>query len=397
MAKGVSTLSESVREARQLYLFEDTELVTELDARLWHGSFNSRESTLQQLSPYVGKMKSAMARVLITLYSKPGDVVLDPFSGSGVVPLEAVLTGRRAWANDLSPYAYVLTRGKLEAPGRRKVAIERAEALIDAVEGDAPSVDLTVIPEWVREFFHPDTLREILTAFRTLRQQEDCFLTSCLLGILHHVRPGFLSYPASHLVPYLRKNKYPPDEFPEMYAYRDLRSRLLAKVKRAYRRHMLPVDWEQRQYKVWQVNSMNLPIEDEIVDAIISSPPYFGALDYARDNRLRLWFLGCEDWKELDASLTANSKVYLPQMTICLEEMYRVLKPGSHCVLVLGDVERDGKTRRTAEILADLAVEATQNQFAVDTIYDDRIPDKRRSRRRTRTTKFERILVMHKR
>jgi len=387
----VSTLSESVREARQLYLFEDTELVTELDARLWHGSFNSRESTLQQLSPYVGKMKSAMARVLITLYSKPGDIVLDPFSGS------AVLTGRRAWANDLSPYAYVLTRGKLEAPGRRKVAIERAKALIDAVEGDAPSVDLTVIPEWVREFFHPDTLREILTAFRTLRQQEDCFLTSCLLGILHHVRPGFLSYPASHLVPYLRKNKYPPDEFPEMYAYRDLRSRLLAKVKRAYRRHMLPVDWEQRQYQVWQVNSMNLPIGDETVDAIISSPPYFGALDYARDNRLRLWFLGCEDWKELDASLTANSKVYLPQMAICLEEMYRVLKPGSHCVLVLGDVERDGKTRRTAEILADLAVEATQNQFVVDTIYDDRIPDKRRSRRRTRTTKFERILVMHKR
>lgn len=389
-------MSESVKEARQLYLFEDTEVVTELDARLWHGSFNARESTLQQLSPYVGKMKSGMARVLINLYSKPGDTVLDPFSGSGVVPLEAALAGRRAWANDLSPYAYVLTRGKLETPGSEKVAIQRAKELIDAVERDAPSVDLTVVPEWVREFFHPDTLREVLTAFCILRQQEDYFLTSCLLGVLHHVRPGFLSYPASHLVPYLRKNKYPPDEFPEMYAYRDLRSRLLAKVKRAYRRHLLPVDWEQRQYWVWQVNSMNLPIEDETVDAIISSPPYFGALDYARDNRLRLWFLGCEDWKELDASLTANSKVYLQQMSVCLQEMCRVLKPGSYCVLVLGDVERDGKTRRTAEILADLAVEATQNQFVVDMIYDDHIPDKRRSRRRTRTTKFERILVMHK-
>ena len=389
-------MSERAKEARQLYLFEDTEVVTELDARLWHGSFNARESTLQQLSPYVGKMKSGMARVLINLYSGRGEIVLDPFSGSGVVPLEAALAGRRAWANDLSPYAYVLTRGKLEAPGSRKVAIERAKALIDAVERDAPSVDLTFIPEWVREFFHPDTLREVLTAFRILRQQEDYFLTSCLLGILHHVRPGFLSYPASHLVPYLRKNKYPPDEFPEMYTYRDLRCRLLAKVKRAYRRHLLPVDWEQRRYQVWQANSMNLPIEDETVDAIISSPPYFGALDYARDNRLRLWFLGCQDWKELEASLTANSKVYLPQMAICLQEMYRVLKPGNYCVLVLGDVERDGKRRRTAEILADLAVEATQNQFVVDTIYDDRIPDERRSRRRTRTTKFERILVIHK-
>jgi hypothetical protein len=321
-------LSNNVREARQLYLFDDMEVITHLDARLWHGSFNGRESTLQQLSPYVGKMKSGMARVLINLYSEPGDVVLDPFSGSGVVPLEAALAGRRAWANDLSPYAYVLTRGKLEAPGSERVAAQRTTALADSVERQASSVDLTTVPEWVCEFFHPDTLREILAAFSILRQQEDFFLTSCLLGILHHVRPGFLSYPASHLVPYLRKKKYPPDEFPDMYAYRDLRSRLSAKVKRAYRRHTLPVDWEQRRYRVWQVNAMNLPIEDEIVDTVISSPPYFGALDYARDNRLRLWFLGCKDWKKLDASLTANRKVYLPQMRVSVDpKLARNLPP----------------------------------------------------------------------
>jgi SAM-dependent methyltransferase len=393
----VNVLTESVKEARQLYLFDDTQVITHLDARLWHGSFNGRESTLQQLSPYVGKMKSGMARVLISLYSEPGDTVLDPFSGSGVVPLEAALAGRRAWANDLSPYAYVLTRGKLEVPGSERVAIQRAKALVEVVEQEASSVDLATVPEWVRDFFHPDTLREVSTAFRILRQQDNYFLTSCLMGILHHVRPGFLSYPASHLVPYLRKNKYPPDEFPEMYSYRDLRSRLLAKVKRAYRRHMLPVDWEQRQYQIWQVNAMNLPVEDETVDAVVSSPPYFGALDYARDNRLRLWFLGCEDWKELDASLTASKKVYLPQMKVCLQEIHRALRPESYCVLVLGDVERDGKIRRTAEILADLAVDATNGGFVVETIYDDRIPDERRARRRTRTTKFERILVMQKR
>jgi DNA modification methylase len=160
---------------------------------------------------------------------------------------------------------------------------------------------------------------------------------------------------------------------------------------------MLPIDWEQRQYQIWQTNSMKLPIGDQTVDAIISSPPYFGALDYARDNRLRLWFLGCEDWKELDVALTANSKVYLPQMSECLKEMNRVLKSDCYCCLVLGDVERDSETHHTAEILADLAASVTQNQLVVDMIYDDRIPDERRSRRRTRTTQFERILVMHKR
>lgn len=387
---------EILREAQQLYLFKEKEIVPRLDPKLWHGSFNGRESTLQQLSPYVGKMKSGMARVLIALFSRPGDTVLDPFTGSGVVPLEAALSGRCAWANDLSPYAYVLTRGKLEAPQNERVAIQRTKSLAEAVKGELPSIDVNVAPEWVREFFHPDTLREILSAFQILRQREDYFLTACLLGILHHVRPGFLSYPASHLVPYLRKTKYPPEKFPKMYGYRDLSSRLLEKVKRAYRRHMLPPNWNERRYEVWQTNSMNLPMGDETVDAIISSPPYFGALDYARDNRLRLWFLGCEDWKELDASLTANNKVYLPQMLICLQEMFRVLKSSSHCILVLGDVERDDKTRLTAEILADLAVKVTQGQFGVETILDDRIPDERRSRRRTGTTKFERILVMRK-
>lgn len=392
----MSALPRKVKEARQLYLFDEEELGVQLDARLWNGSFNGRESTLQQLSPYIGKMKSGMARVLIQLYSQPGDVVLDPFSGSGVVPLEACLARRVAWANDLSPYAYVLTRGKLEAPSSEKLAMERANLLIDAVEKKAPDVDVNEIPEWVAKFFHPDTLREVYAAFLLLRDEKNYFLTGCLLGILQHVRPGFLSYPASHLVPYLRVSKYPPDEFPSMYCYRDLKSRLLAKVKRAYRRPLLPMGWEKRSFQVWQTNALNLPTEDASVDAIISSPPYFGALDYARDNRLRLWFLGCEDWKELDTSLTANRKVYLPQMQTCLQEMQRVLKPNGRCVLVLGDVERDGKSHRTAEILSELATGLPNSRFVVDTIYDDLIPDERRSRRETQTTKFERILIMRK-
>ncbi len=387
-----------MQPSQQLPLFphDDTLTISELDARWWHGSFNKRESTLQQLSPYVGKMKSGMAHAILSLYTEPGDVVFDPFAGSGVVPLEAVLAGRHAWANDLSPYAYTLTRGKLEAPTTKREALERAQCVLERVDQDAPAVSLHTVPEWVREFFHPDTLREVLATMRVLREQENYFLTACLLGILHHVRPGFLSYPASHLVPYLRKKKYPPEEYPAMYAYRDVRSRLLAKVERAYRRSKITADWAQRQHRIWQVNAMQLPIQDHTVDAIVSSPPYYGALDYARDNRLRLWFLGCEDWKQLDATLTASAKVYLEQMTVCLREMDRVLKPGKYCVLVLGDVDREGKTRRTAEILADRAVEVSERRFSVVTIYDDRIPDDRRSRRRTKTTKFERILVLQK-
>lgn len=385
-------MSHVVRE--QLTLFQEE--VVQLDARLWSGSFNTRESSMHQLAPYVGKLKSGMVRVLIGLYSQPGDVVLDPFCGSGVVPLEAVLMGRNAIANDLSPYAYVITRAKLSAPRSEHEALLQAEEAIRKIELRAPSVNPDITPHWVRKFFHPDTFKEVLAAFDVLKEQQNYFLMACLLGILHHVRPGFLSYPASHLTPYLRPKMYPPERFPHMYSYRDLRSRLLAKVERAYRRTMVTQLREQASWKVLQENAINLSLDDDSVDTIISSPPYFGALDYARDNRLRLWFLGVSDWKQLDRALTASDQIYIPQMKECLKEMGRVLRTGGYCVLVLGDVERNGLRKHTANIVSELAGEATNGHLVTKLIHSDMIPDIRRSRRGTRTTKYERILVMQK-
>lgn len=379
----------------QLKLLPD-EAGKTIDANLWNGSFNARESSLQQVAPYVGKLKSGMVRVLIDLYTKPGDTVLDPFCGSGVVPLEATLMGRNAIANDLSPYAYAITMGKLSAPVDKKVALRQAEDLIIQAERRSSYVDLDAVPEWVRKFFHPRTLQEVLAAFELLKEKQDYFLMACLLGILHHVRPGFLSYPASHLTPYLRPKMYPAEKFPEMYSYRDLRSRLLSKVERAYRRTMFSPAREAVAWKVLQENSMALSLADSSVDAIISSPPYFGALDYARDNRLRLWFLGVADWKRLDRALTANDRVYIPQMTECMRQLYRVLRSEAYCVLVLGDFERNGTRKHTANIIAEVSEEISEGRLVPESIWADEIPDTRRSRRRTRTTKYERILVLRK-
>lgn len=82
-------MEESIEEIAQLIIPKNLGLTERLDASLWAGSFSDRESSLQQLSPYIGKMKSGMAKVLINSYSKKNDIILDPFSGSGVIPFEA--------------------------------------------------------------------------------------------------------------------------------------------------------------------------------------------------------------------------------------------------------------------------------------------------------------------
>lgn len=99
-----------------------------------------------------------MATSLVSRFTKEGDLVYDPLSGSGTVALDAWLAGRRVVANDLSPYAGLLTRAKLFPYRSLEDAlrdIEHANAEATALRGD---LDLRKVPGWLRQFFHPETL-----------------------------------------------------------------------------------------------------------------------------------------------------------------------------------------------------------------------------------------------
>lgn len=382
-------------QARQLPLFDDADLITRLDPRIWHSTSDRRRSTIHHVAPYRGRLHSELARSLVALYSAEGDVVLDPFAGSGVIPFEAVLSRRIAWAGDLNPYAAVLTLGKLQAPADSAGALARIEALAEAIEAPAAAVEIEAVPAWVRAFYHPDTLRQILAALEVLNTTEDYFLLAALLGIVHGPGQLDLSYPAGRFSPDVQRDKYPEADHPDRYACRPLIDGLRAHVERLYRRPLLPVHWPERDYRVWGTSALSLALDDASVDAVITNPPYFGALDYIRHNPLRLWFLGNDDLDLLAGSMTATRQVYFTQMGLVIKELFRVLKPGADCVLVVGDHERGGRKRRAAEILANLAEDATENRFVVKAIHDDY--DLAARKANGHGVRYTRILVLNKR
>src|SRR5262245_13440623 len=55
--------------------------------------------------PYFTRRPANVVRAYLERYSRPGDVVLDPFGGTGVTAIEAFLSGRHAIQNDLNPFA----------------------------------------------------------------------------------------------------------------------------------------------------------------------------------------------------------------------------------------------------------------------------------------------------
>lgn len=353
----------------------------------WRKSCVHTECSFHQLSPYIGKLKSSIARDLVRRYSKKHDLVVDPFAGAGTIPFEAVLLGRHIFASDISPYSKVLTKAKLSPPESLEDALTSLFSILDKAKR-MPNPDLNKVPNWVRKFFHPQTLREAINFSVVCKKNKNDFLMACFLGILHHQRPGFLSYPSSHLVPYLRNKKYPKKDFPEMYEYRELRPRMIAKVQRAFKKaKTLNGRGEFRQSCV---ENLTLP---EKIDCVITSPPYMNMLDYGRDNRLRLWFLNPTASKFVDNPVTEQKKAFCCAISALGEKIEESLRPGGYCVLVVGETAK--KFQLSKEIM-NIFFEHSPSLKLVKIIKDN-VPDIRRARRDCRGTKREHILILRKR
>jgi SAM-dependent methyltransferase len=94
-------------------------------------------------------------------------------------------------------------------------------------------------------------------------------------------------------------------------------------------------------------DAMSIPLEDQCVDGIITSPPYSFAIDYVENDLPQLEFLGV-DPNELKNSLIGlrggkkkadRIQKYLEDLDIMISEMARVLKPGKYCVIIIGSNE----------------------------------------------------------
>ena len=344
--------------------------------------------TLHQIGPYIGKMRPSLARQLVMHYSKQGDWVWDPFCGSGTLPLECRLLSRHVIAADINPYACALTRAKLHAPISEDLCFSQLNLAAKALD-NLPEENADEIPQWVESFFHDQTLWETKALLVEFIRKRCFFNIGCLLGILHHQRPGFLSYPASHLVPYLRDKLYPRDQYPDAYEYRDPIPRLKAKIKRMLKS---PPSHLTTRFRVLQKSVIEKYLPNASVDVIITSPPYMNALDYARDNRLRLWFIGVDDYKTVKEKEIGRISTFKKDMLVTLQIMSQVIKPGGACVLVLGDVTSTNRKYDIPAMISELVKDKVNNLY-LENQWIENVPDYRRARRNGQATKKETVLV----
>jgi site-specific DNA-methyltransferase (adenine-specific) len=77
---------------------------------------------------YPAEKPAAVSEILINQSSQPGDVIADPFMGSGSVGVAAVRLGRRFLGTDLNPEAVRLSADRLRQLGGGRAPAKSASA-----------------------------------------------------------------------------------------------------------------------------------------------------------------------------------------------------------------------------------------------------------------------------
>lgn len=329
---------------------------------LWHGVSPRWGHSMHAMCSYHGMFPAKLAHYFLQRYTRPGDLVADPFSGRGTVTLQARVEGRRAISNDLSPLAYVLSRAKANPPRWSEVC-----AAVDELEHRyrrSTSVAVNA-PADIRMLFHANTMRQ-LTFLRThlLRRDmtkwspDELMIAGAVAGILHgsHRRdgtsrclsismPNTFSMSPTYVKNYIRDKKLKkPDQ--------DVFERLRDKLARIY---LDSIDGQAgRTYRMDAGKLLTGPtIKPESVDLLLTSPPYLRVVNYGTANWIRLWWLGVEEVgrqrgagrRSLDAALDHRHTYdsYKDFFVRVLTGTRRVLKRDGVAVFVIGDVADPGK------------------------------------------------------
>ena len=352
---------------------------------------------------YMAMFPPQLPYYFIQRFSRPGDRVLDPFSGRGTTPTQACVDGRIGIANDLNPLAYILSRAKVDPPEETDVQARLAQ--LAAAYRDNPG-SLPDTTGDIGAVFHAQTLRQLLFLKGILtNDRNDTFIKATIVGILHgkYRRSGSDSIYLSIDMPntfsmspaYIRRYV---KEKGLVYLALDVFEKTGRRLQRLFRRGAPPTRGQAFQQDVRQLHQW---VQPESIRLVVSSPPYLKVIKYGLYNWIRLWFLGVAH-KEVDRTLDDAHALdaYLAFMQETIGQLERLLVPGGVCVLVIGDVAHNNQAPLNLALEVWEAVRAHSNlrllDLVADPIADHRKVTKIWNHTRGRATATDRIMVLCK-
>lgn len=249
---------------------------------------------LHAICPYFAMFpEEFVARHLMT-FTRPGDLVLDPFCGRGTTILESLLNRRRVIGTDVNWVAACIAGAKASVPDL-EVTLDRLRELEEASRNHSVAAPAA---EFFSACFQEQTLRELSYLRANLNWRDDDrdrFIAAVILGALHgesHRSPNYLS----NRMPRTISTK--PEYSVRWWRERNLQPerRETFQIARNLVRYRMSVEAPHGEAEVRLDDARNcgsiFKQHEGEVGLVVTSPPYLDTTDYSEDQWLRIWFLG---------------------------------------------------------------------------------------------------------
>ena len=321
---------------------------------------------------YPAKFFPELPRWIISRFSERGDLILDPFMGSGTTNLEAALLGRKSIGVDIDPFSRFIAKVKT-TPLPVGDLIFTYNAIKRALE-QPHTVHIESIPDFpYREnWFKPFMLRELgflkntIEEIKTSRRVKDFFLV-ILSSVIRNVSEADDNCTRTVIRKKLEKQVKSGDALRLFLKRAEDQINGMIELAAAHTAEVIiPTEADARNLK---------GIRDGSVDLALTSPPYLNAVDYPRTHQLEMYWLGlvsgslqplkskhvgtevvrASDYTSLhltgiysaddvirriyniDPRRAFIATKYIRDMVKNMREVYRVLKPRTCYVLVVGN------------------------------------------------------------
>jgi len=303
-----------------------------------------RTKHVHRLHPYLGKYVPQLVEELFRRHAPRGGRVLDPFAGSGTTLVQALESGLDSTGVDVAAFNCLLMEVKTADHNPFVLERDLRDALARFARGEGDDAGAgAAVPPYVGRWFAPQARADLLRFLSLAGDYEHADVLRVVVAraarSARRTTHYDLDFPrAPQEEPYWcykhRRECRPverADHFLRRYTL-DTLARLKEFARLRTRRDVAVVHGDARDVELAGV-----------FDAVVTSPPYPGLIDYHEQHRYAYELLGLDDLREREIGAAARGTsraalaAYVEGIGGVLGACADRLSPGSRVVVVVND------------------------------------------------------------
>jgi len=268
---------------------------------------------------YYGKLIPAIPSCFIQEFTEEGDIVFDPFSGSGTVAVESKRLNRNFAGVEINPLSVAIAKTKTYSLDV-KVLEEINSKLMDVIDNDKSKIKENEKPyimnrdHWFKDFVQTDLIRikkDIDEFFSENKEYNDEYKKFYLLTLSAIIK-NVSNADTRHVFPGFSKRMRALEE----------EGKLHIDVKASFKR---AIKARAKAYKIYEENNnwvdiiegdsteVNLDKYKNKIDLIVTNPPYISSVRYIETLKLEMYWMevikSLEEYNKLAHNMLGNDKL----------------------------------------------------------------------------------------